>query len=108
MVSFGISQTRATLGLTLYVLAYGMGPMFLAPLQDMASIGRNPVYIGGLAAFLLFNTAIIEAPNSSTVLAFRFLSGFVGSPALATGVRPSHVLRAAVLMFYLLIGRING
>ncbi|KAF7978666.1 hypothetical protein HWV62_45194 [Athelia sp. TMB] len=85
MVSFGISQTRATLGLTLYVLAYGMGPMFLAPLQDMASIGRNPVYIGGLAAFLLFNTAIIEAPNSSTVLAFRFLSGFVGSPALATG-----------------------
>ncbi|KAF7978652.1 hypothetical protein HWV62_45166 [Athelia sp. TMB] len=85
MVSFGISQTRATLGLTLYVLAYGMGPMILAPLQDMASIGRNPVYIGGLAAFLLFNTAIIEAPNSSTVLAFRFLSGFVASPALATG-----------------------
>ncbi|KAF7978259.1 hypothetical protein HWV62_1086 [Athelia sp. TMB] len=85
MVSFGISQTRATLGLTLYVLAYGIGPMFLAPLQDMPSIGRNPVYIGGLAAFLLFNTAIIEAPNSSTVLAFRFMTGFVGSPALATG-----------------------
>lgn len=93
MVSFGISQTRATLGLTLYVLAYGMGPMFLAPLQDMASIGRNPVYIGGLAAFLLFNTAIIEAKNSSTVLAFRFLTGFVGSPALATGVRPFSHLR---------------
>ncbi|KZP16134.1 MFS general substrate transporter [Athelia psychrophila] len=85
MVDFGISQTRATLGLTLYVLAYGIGPMFLAPLQDMASIGRNPIYIGGLAAFLLFNTAIIEAKNSSTVLVFRFLTGFVGSPALATG-----------------------
>ncbi|KZP04827.1 MFS general substrate transporter [Athelia psychrophila] len=85
MADFGISQTRATLGLTLYVLAYGIGPMFLAPLQDMAHIGRNPIYIGGLAAFLLFNTAIVEAKNSSTVLAFRFLTGFVGSPALATG-----------------------
>ncbi|KZP04822.1 MFS general substrate transporter [Athelia psychrophila] len=85
MAEFGISQTRATLGLTLYVLAYGIGPMFLAPLQDMAHIGRNPVYIGGLAAFLLFNTAIVEAKNSSTVLVFRFLTGFVGSPALATG-----------------------
>lgn len=25
------------------------------------------------------------APNMATVLAFRFLTGFVGSPALATG-----------------------
>jgi len=85
VATFDVSLTKATLGLTLYVFAYGIGPMFLAPLQEMPSIGRNPVYIGGLALFLLFNVPIIEAKNFSTILAFRFLTGFVGSPALATG-----------------------
>jgi DHA1 family multidrug resistance protein-like MFS transporter len=82
---FNISLTKATLGLTLYVMAYGIGPMLLTPLQEMASLGRNPVYIGGLAVFVLFNIPIIKASNFSMVLAFRFLTGFVGSPALATG-----------------------
>jgi DHA1 family multidrug resistance protein-like MFS transporter len=85
VATFDVSLTKATLGLTLYVLAYGIGPMFLAPLQEMPSIGRNPVYIGGLALFLLFNVAIISSNGISTILAFRFLTGFVGSPALATG-----------------------
>lgn len=86
VTSFGVSQVKATLGLTLYILAYGVGPMFLAPFQELPSFGRNPIYIGGLALFVLFNVPIILAKNFSTVLAFRFLSGFVGSPALATGV----------------------
>lgn len=99
MEEFGVSQTKATLGLTLYVLAYGIGPMFLTPLQEMASLGRNPVYVYGLAIFVLFNVPIITAPNFSTVLAFRFLTGFVGSPALATGVSDS--VAAAVIILYL-------
>ncbi|KAJ8075596.1 hypothetical protein PM082_021226 [Marasmius tenuissimus] len=82
---FGVSHTEAVLGLTLYVLAYGIGPMFLTPLQELPSLGRNPVYIIGLAIFVLFNIPIVEAKNNSTILAFRFLTGFVGSPALATG-----------------------
>lgn len=87
MTAFGVSQTKAILGLTLYVMAYGIGPMILTPLQEMPSIGRNPVYIFGLALFLLFNVPIVKAPNFSVILAFRFFTGFVGSPALATGVR---------------------
>ena len=59
--------------------------MFLAPLQDMPSIGRNPIYIAGLALFVIFQAPIVAAPNFATILVFRFLSGFVGSPALATG-----------------------
>jgi DHA1 family multidrug resistance protein-like MFS transporter len=42
---FGISQVKAVLGSTLYVMAYGIGPMFLTPLQELPSLGRNPVYI---------------------------------------------------------------
>lgn len=87
MKDFGVSQTKAALGLTLYVLAYGIGPMFLTPLQEMPSLGRNPVYIIGLAIFVLLNVPIVTAKNFSTILAFRFWTGFVASPALATGVR---------------------
>ncbi|KAK7036777.1 hypothetical protein VNI00_011443 [Paramarasmius palmivorus] len=85
MAEFGVPQVIGSLGLTLYVLAYGMGPMFLTPLQELPSLGRNPVYIIGLVLFLIFNIPIALAKNMSTVLAFRFLTGFVGSPALATG-----------------------
>lgn len=63
-----------------------VGPMFLSPLQELPSLGRNPVYILGLIIFVIFNVPIVLAKNISTVLAFRFLTGFFGSPALATGV----------------------
>jgi MFS family permease len=85
-VAFGASEVSANLGLTLYVLAYGMGPMFLCPLQEMPPIGRNPVYISTLALFLILQIPIVTAKNMSTVLAMRFLTGFVGSPVLAMGV----------------------
>ena len=61
--------------------------MFLSPLQEFPSLGRNPVYILGLLIFVIFQVPIVLAQNISTVLAFRFLTGFCGSPALATGVR---------------------
>jgi DHA1 family multidrug resistance protein-like MFS transporter len=84
---FGVSEPKAALGLTLYILAYGIGPMILTPLQELPSLGRNPVYIIGLAAFVLLNIPIVTAKNMSTILAFRFFTGFAASPALATGVR---------------------
>jgi len=85
-VAFGASEVSANLGLTLYILAYGMGPMFLCPLQEMPPIGRNPVYISTLALFLILQIPIVTAKNMSTVLAMRFLIGFIGSPVLAMGV----------------------
>lgn len=59
--------------------------MFLSPLQELPRFGRNPVYIVGLALFVIFQIPEVLAKNIATVLVFRFLSGFVGSPALATG-----------------------
>ncbi|GAA5884692.1 hypothetical protein JCM6882_005353 [Rhodosporidiobolus microsporus] len=85
MEQFGVSSTHATAGLTLFVAAYGIGPMILAPMQELAHFGRNPVYILGLFLFAVFQIPAIFAPNIATVLAMRFLSGFMGSPALATG-----------------------
>ncbi|KAJ7151055.1 major facilitator superfamily domain-containing protein [Mycena filopes] len=85
MTEFNVSLTTATLGLTLYVLAYGIGPMFLSPLQELPILGRNPVYMATLFLFVIFQIPIVTAKNMNTVLAMRFMTGLFGSPALATG-----------------------
>ncbi|KAJ7615020.1 major facilitator superfamily domain-containing protein [Mycena polygramma] len=85
MSEFNVSLTTATLGLTLFVLAYGIGPMLLSPLQELPFLGRNPVYVATLFLFVVFQIPIVTATNISTVLAMRFMTGFFGSPALATG-----------------------
>jgi DHA1 family multidrug resistance protein-like MFS transporter len=41
---FGVSAVAASLGLGLYVLAYGIGDLLFAPLSETPVIGRNPVY----------------------------------------------------------------
>lgn len=85
MEQFHVSQVAATLGLTLFVAGYGLGPMVWAPMSEIPQIGRNPVYIGTLIVFVFFQFAVIYAKNFGMLLAFRFLTGFFGSPVLATG-----------------------
>ncbi|KAJ3872764.1 major facilitator superfamily domain-containing protein [Lentinula edodes] len=85
MEEFNVSLPHATLGLTLYVLGYGIGPMFLSPLQELPIFGRNSIYMASLFLFILFQIPIFTATNIQTILAFRFVTGFFGSPALATG-----------------------
>ncbi|PVI02030.1 MFS general substrate transporter [Periconia macrospinosa] len=82
---FGVSQVAATLGLTLYVAGYGLGPMVFAPMSEVPYIGRTPIYIGTLLVFVLFQIPTALASNFGMLLAFRFLTGLFGSPALATG-----------------------
>ena len=82
---FGVSQTKATLGLTLFVAGYGLGPMIWAPMSEIPQIGRNPIYIGTLAVFVIFQVPAALSVNFAMLLCFRFLTGFIGSPVLATG-----------------------
>ncbi len=83
--TFGVSQVKATLGLTLFVAGYGLGPMIWAPMSEIPQIGRNPVYIGTLIVFVIFQIPTALAVNFAMLLCFRFLTGFIGSPVLATG-----------------------
>ncbi|KIV98833.1 uncharacterized protein PV09_09404 [Verruconis gallopava] len=85
MVQFGVSQVAATLGLTLFVAGYGLGPMLWSPMSEVPQVGRNPIYIGTLFVFVFLQFAVIYATNFGMFLAFRFLTGFFGSPVLATG-----------------------
>ncbi|KAJ5909773.1 hypothetical protein N7504_004416 [Penicillium tannophilum] len=82
---FGVSSVAALLGLTLFVLGYGLGPMIWSPLSEIPQIGRSPTYVLTLFVFVFFNFGVIYARNFGMLLAFRFLTGFIGSPALATG-----------------------
>ena len=54
-------------------------------MSEVPFFGRNPVYIGTLAAFVALNFGVVYAKNTGMLLAFRFLTGFFGSPVLATG-----------------------
>ena len=54
-------------------------------MSEIPYFGRTSVYIGTLFAFVLLQLGVIYAKNFGMLLAFRFLTGFVGSPVLATG-----------------------
>ncbi|KAK9364669.1 major facilitator superfamily domain-containing protein [Lipomyces kononenkoae] len=82
---FGVSDIAASLGLSLYVLAYGMGPLIFAPLSEIPALGRNVPYLVTFALFVILTvpTALVE--NFAGLLVLRFLLGFFGSPCLANG-----------------------
>ncbi|GLA40455.1 hypothetical protein AnigIFM63309_008288 [Aspergillus niger] len=61
------------------------GPMVWAPISELPAVGRSPVYVATLVVFVFFQFAVIYATNIGMLLAFRFLTGFLGSPVLATG-----------------------
>lgn len=82
---FNVSDTTALVGLTVFIAGYGIGPMLWAPLTEFPQIGRLPVYVITQIAFVALQFPTIYANNIHTLLAMRFLAGFVGSPALAVG-----------------------
>lgn len=82
---FGISITEASLGLGLYVLGYGIGPLSFSPLSEIPTIGRNPSYIITFGIFVILCTPTALVNNFAGLLVLRFLQGFFGSPCLATG-----------------------
>ncbi|KAI4094394.1 MAG: hypothetical protein L6R37_007244 [Teloschistes peruensis] len=81
---FGTSSTAvANIMLSIFVLAFGVGPLFLGPLSEV--FGR--VYVLQLANLFYFvwNLACGFAQNTPEMIIFRFLSGVGGSAPLAIG-----------------------
>lgn len=82
---FGVSATDVSLPLSLYVLAYGIGPLLFAPLSEIPVIGRNPVYLATFTIFVILSVPTALVNNFAGLLVLRFLQGFFGSPCLANG-----------------------
>ena len=82
---FGLGVVTITLGLSLFVAGYGIGPLFLSPISEIPAVGRTIPYIITLAIFTLLQVPTALVDNFAGLAVLRFLAGFVGSPPLATG-----------------------
>lgn len=81
---FGITnEIEAQLTLSLFVLAYAIGPLFLGPLSEI--YGRVIVLQLSNLFYLAWNLGCGFAQTSGQLTAFRFLSGLGGSAPLAIG-----------------------
>jgi DHA1 family multidrug resistance protein-like MFS transporter len=81
MAEFGISEEVATLGTSLFVLGFGMGPMVWGPLSEL--YGRMPPLFFAFAVFAIFQIPVAVAQNVETIMICRFLGGFFGVAPLA-------------------------
>lgn len=77
------NEVESQLMLSIFVLAYAVGPLFLGPLSEL--YGRVPVLQISNLFFLCWNLGCGFAQTKGQMLAFRFLSGLGGSAPLALG-----------------------
>ncbi|KAM0458293.1 hypothetical protein ACHAPV_006104 [Trichoderma viride] len=83
--AFGVNSIDASLGLSMYVLGYGVGPLVLSPLSEIAAIGRSPVYIVTMALFVILSIPTAFVRNYAGLMVLRAIQGFLGSPCLGSG-----------------------
>jgi multidrug resistance protein len=77
------NEVEESLTLSIFVLAYAVGPLFLGPLSEM--YGRVIVLQLSNLLYLFFNLGCGLAQTKRQMFAFRFLSGLGGSAPLALG-----------------------
>lgn len=66
--------------------------MLWAPLSEIDSIGRSPIYASTFVGFVVFSILAATTDSWSGFLAIRFLQAFFGSPCLAIGGASMHDL----------------
>ncbi|TVY57264.1 Efflux pump vrtL [Lachnellula cervina] len=77
------NEVEQSLILSIFILAYAIGPLFLGPLSEM--YGRTIVLQGANLFYLFFNLGCGLAQTKGQEIAFRFLAGLGGSAPLAIG-----------------------
>ena len=80
MAELHMGQEVATLGVSLFVVGFAVGPLFWAPLSEL--FGRQVLFISTYAALTAFNGGCVGAKNSWTLLILRFFAGAFGSSPL--------------------------
>ncbi|KAL1411387.1 hypothetical protein Q8F55_002343 [Vanrija albida] len=74
---FGVSTEVGIVGLSLYVLGFGVGPLIWAPLSEI--YGRTAAFMWSYPLFCVFNLVCAVSQNIETLLIARLLAGTFGS-----------------------------
>lgn len=77
------NETIASFIVSIYILGYAVGPLFLAPMSEV--YGRLPVYHVCNCLFVVWTIACAVAPNIGSLLFFRFMGGIAGSCPITIG-----------------------
>lgn len=77
---FHCSQEVATLGVSLFVLGFAIGPVLWAPLSEL--YGRQVLFIGTYAVLTAFNAGAAGAQSIASLIVMRFLAGTFGASPL--------------------------
>jgi MFS family permease len=80
IMEFHISAEVATLGLSLFVLGFAIGPLIWAPFSEI--YGRQVLFVTTYTALTAFNAGAAGAQNSWTLIIMRFFAGAFGSSPL--------------------------
>lgn len=102
------SQSIGSLMITIYLMGYALGPLFLAPLSEI--YGRYPVVVISTWAFNAFLLGCSFVGNMPGLIVLRLLAGTGGSavmtiaPAMVADLYP--VERRSFAMGMVLVGRL--
>jgi predicted MFS family arabinose efflux permease len=77
---FHVNSTVATLGLSLFVLGFSVGPLVWAPLSEQ--VGRQVPFFVSFLCLSAFTAGCAGARNIETLLILRFFAGAIGSSPL--------------------------
>ncbi|KAF9891453.1 hypothetical protein FE257_003919 [Aspergillus nanangensis] len=77
---FHVSNTVATLGLSLFVMGFALGPLLWAPVSEI--VGRQLPFFISFGAMAVFFAGCAAAQNIHGLLILRFLAGAFGSAPL--------------------------
>lgn len=81
---FKVSSRVATLGTTLFMLGFGLGPLLWAPLSEV--YGRRVAVLGPMFIAICFSFGTATAKDIQTVLITRFFGAlFASAPVTNTG-----------------------
>jgi MFS family permease len=80
LADFGIGDEIATLGISLFVLGFAIGPLLWAPLSEL--YGRQILFFGTYALLTTFNAGAAGSKNIQTLIILRFFAGAFGSSPL--------------------------
>lgn len=77
---FAVSEEVVTLGVSLFVLGFAIGPLLWAPLSEL--YGRQVLFFTTYAMLTAFNAGAAGSQNIQTLIILRFFAGAFGSSPL--------------------------